>query len=214
MKRATAFAFALLAAAAAHAQNVQLQGMLGKKALLVIDGGTPHIVAPGDSIGPVKVLSTSGDTAVVEIAGRQQQLRVGEAPASIGGTGSAGGGGTRIVLNAGQGGHFMANGRINGQQIQMMVDTGATAVSMSEADARRLNVSYKDSPMTVSSTANGPVKTWITKLSSVRIGDVEVHNVDATIVPAFMPYVLLGNSFLNRFQMTRQNDLMVLERRY
>jgi aspartyl protease family protein len=29
-----------------------------------------------------------------------------------------------------------------------------------------------------------------------------------------MPYILLGNSFLNRFQMRRENDLMVLERRY
>jgi aspartyl protease family protein len=43
---------------------------------------------------------------------------------------------------------------------------------------------------------------------------VEIHDVDATIVPAGMPYVLLGNSFLTRFQMKRENDQMVLERRY
>jgi aspartyl protease family protein len=34
------------------------------------------------------------------------------------------------------------------------------------------------------------------------------------VVPAGMPYILLGNSFLTRFQMTRQNDQLVLERRY
>ena len=50
-------------------------------------------------------------------------------------------------------------------------------------------------------------------LTSVRVGDVEVANVDAMIVPATMPYVLLGNSFLTRFQMKRENDTMRLEKR-
>jgi aspartyl protease family protein len=64
------------------------------------------------------------------------------------------------------------------------------------------------------STANGMVSTWRVKLSSVRVGEVEVRDVDATVVPAGMPYVLLGNSFLTRFQMKRENEQMVLERRY
>ena len=213
MQRIASVAFALFAAQAACAQNVQLQGMLGRKALLVIDGGAPRIVAPGESIGPVKVLSTSGDTAVIEVDGRHETLRVGESPASVGGA-AAPPQGTRIVLNASQGGHFVTEGRINGQQVKFMVDTGATTIAMSEADAKRLNVAYKGGRMTTVSTANGPVNTWLTQLTSVRIGDVEVRDVEAAVLPSFMPYVLLGNSFLNRFQMTRQNDLMVLERRY
>jgi aspartyl protease family protein len=52
------------------------------------------------------------------------------------------------------------------------------------------------------------------KLGSVRIGDVEIYDVDASVLHAGMPYVLLGNSFLGRFQMRRDNDQMVLERRY
>ena len=51
------------------------------------------------------------------------------------------------------------------------------------------------------------------QLDSVRIGDVEIYGVDAVVVPDGMPYVLLGNSFLSRFQMRRDNDQMVLERR-
>jgi aspartyl protease family protein len=51
-------------------------------------------------------------------------------------------------------------------------------------------------------------------LDSVRLGDVSVGGVDAVITPSPMPYVLLGNSFLSRFQMTRTNDEMVLEKRY
>jgi aspartyl protease family protein len=48
----------------------------------------------------------------------------------------------------------------------------------------------------------------------VRLGSVDVYNVEALVTPAPMPYVLLGNSYLTRFQMTRTNDQMVLERRY
>jgi len=43
---------------------------------------------------------------------------------------------------------------------------------------------------------------------------VEIHDVDAVVTPQGMPYVLLGNSYLSRFQMQRDNDLMTLERRY
>jgi aspartyl protease family protein len=47
----------------------------------------------------------------------------------------------------------------------------------------------------------------------VRIGDVEVFNVEAAIVPAAMSHVLLGNSFLTRFQMRRDNDTLTLVKR-
>ncbi len=50
--------------------------------------------------------------------------------------------------------------------------------------------------------------------ASVRIGDVQVYNVDAVVSPAPMPYILLGNSFLTRFQMKRENDVMTLDLRY
>jgi aspartyl protease family protein len=63
-------------------------------------------------------------------------------------------------------------------------------------------------------TANGSTIGWMVKLNSVRLGSVDVYNVDAVVSPASMPYILLGNSFLTRFQMTRNNDQMVLEKRF
>lgn len=204
----------LLATSGAFAQSVALQGMLGKKALLIVDGAPPRTVAPGESFMGVKVISTSGDQAVVEVAGRRETLRVGEAPASVGATGATSGSGGRIVLTAGTGGHFLTDGRINGQQARFMVDTGATAVAIPEPEAKRMGLAYKDGRISMASTANGVVSTWQLKLSSVRIGDVEVHDVDASVIPGSMPYILLGNSFLSRFQMKRENEQMVLERRY
>ncbi|MHB1123214.1 MAG: retropepsin-like aspartic protease family protein [Ramlibacter sp.] len=212
--------FALAAAAAwlvascgAGAQTVTLQGMLGNRALLIVDGKPPKGVAPGDTHAGVRVISTSADAAVVEIAGQRQVLRLGEAPASVGAAGVPPRG-SRIVLTAGSGGHFMATGAINGRAAQFVVDTGATFVSMGAADAQRFGVDWKAGQRGAAQTANGVMPAWRVKLASVRIGDIEVFDVDALVSQQPIPAILLGNSFLNRFQMKRDHEQMVLERRY
>jgi aspartyl protease family protein len=212
MKHLIAIALGV-ACGGAFAQAVALQGMLGNKALLMVDGSHPKTVAPGESHMGVKVISTSGDQAVVEIGGKRHTLRVGDAPATVGGMGPGPGQGSRIVLTAGSGGHFFSQGSINGRAVHFLVDTGATSVGMSQQEADRAGLNYKAGRPIAMSTANGIVPGWMLK-TTVRIGDVEVHQVDTVVTPASMPYVLLGNSFLSRFQMKRDNDQMVLERRY
>ena len=213
---------AALACGHASAQTVGLSGMLGNRALLIVDGHAPKSVAPGETFEGVKVVSTSGDQAVVELGGKRVTLRVGDAPASVGARGASGGAGRigdgggngKIVLTAGSGGHFMTQGAINGNTTQFMVDTGATVVSMSVADAERMRVNYKAGQPVRMSTANGTAQGWAVKLNSVRIAGVEIFEVDAVVTPQNMPFVLLGNSFLTRFQMQRDNDQMTLTRRY
>ena len=197
----------------ALAQTVTLSGMLGSKALLIVDGNAPKGVAVGESYRGVKIVSTQGDQATLEIAGKRHTLRVGEAPASVGG-GGADAGGTKIVLSASSGGHFMTQGQINGRAVQLVVDTGATMVSLSVAEAERVGLKYQTGQAVQMSTANGVIPGWRLKLASMRVGDVTVYDVDAIVSSGTMPYVLLGNSFLARFQMTRTNDQMVLEKRY
>jgi aspartyl protease family protein len=211
MKRVLGLLLAL-AAGASLAQSVALQGMLGSKALLIVDGGAPRSVAVGETHKGVKVLSTLGDQAIVEIDGKRHTLRVGDAPASVGGFSASRG--NKIVLMASSGGHFLTQGAINGRAVQFMVDTGATTVAMGVAEAERLGIDYKKGQVGRGSTANGMVTAYVVKLASVRIGDVEVFDVDASVLPGSMGQILLGNSFLTRFQMTRHNDQLVLERRY
>ena len=201
-----------LAFDAVHAQSVALAGMLGSKALLVVNGTSPKTVAAGESHQGVKVISTSGDQAVVEQNGKRSTLRLGEAPVHMGAANS-GGKGNRIVLSAGSGGHFMTAGQVNGRAVQFMVDTGATSVAMSAQDAERAGVNFKTGQPVMMSTANGNVQGYRIKLDSVRVGEVEIFNVDAVVSPQAMPYMLLGNSFLTRFQMLRENDQMTLTKR-
>jgi aspartyl protease family protein len=205
---------ALAACCGAQAQSVTLQGMMGARALVVIDGAAPKIMAAGETHQGVKVVSTSRDEAVFEYGGRRHTLRVGESPLTVGDPQAAPGRVGRIVLPVDSGGHFMAQGQINGKSVSFMVDTGATAVALPASMADNIGLAYKTGRQVPLGTANGTVAGWLVKLDSVRIGDVEILGVDAVVSPASMPFVLLGNSFLNRFQMKRDAAQMVLERRY
>jgi aspartyl protease family protein len=204
----------LVVAATAQAQSVTLSGMVGSKALLIVDGSAPKIVASGDTFQGVKVLSTQGDSAVLMVGGKRLNVRVGDAPASVGEQSGSKSSGSKIVLNAGDGGHFLAQGSINGKSVQFMVDTGATTVAMGAAEAKRMGIDYAAGKPVRMNTANGQALGYLLTLNSVRIGDVEVQNVEAIVAQQAMPYVLLGNSFLTRFSMRRDNDQMVLERRF
>ena len=202
----------LLACGAAGAQTVSMSGSLGDKALLVIDG-TPRTVAAGATVQGVKLVSVAGSEAVVEVGGKRVRLALGGAQVNLGGVPSDGGA-TQIVLSAGSGGHFFSAGSINGKAVRFVVDTGATYVSMGVNEAERLGIDYKSGQRGMTSTANGAMAVYKVSLASVRVGDVQVYNVEALVGQAPMDQVLLGNSFLTRFQMRRDNDTLTLSKRY
>ena len=203
---------ALLLPLGVAAQSVSLSGSFGDKALLVIDG-KPRTVAAGSTVQGVKLVTVSGSDAVVEVGGKRVTLTLGGAQVNLGGAASDGSG-SQIVIVAGSGGHFMTGGSINGKAVSFVVDTGATAVSLSESVADRIGLDYRKAQRGMANTANGPVPIHVMSLNVVRVGDVNVYNVDAVIMPAPMELVLLGNSFLTRFQMKRENDKMTLDRRF
>jgi aspartyl protease family protein len=204
------FALGLLAATA-QAQTVTLNGLIGsQKALLVIDG-EPHTVAVGASARGVRLLTLTASQAEIAVGESRRTLTLGAGPVRA--NGPTAGSGNAIVLTAGRNGHFRTLGQINGKSIEFMVDTGASSVVISQADADRLGIDYKNAPQGLASTANGVAPFRLITLSAVRIGDVEVANVEAAVIPAPMNGALLGNSFLMRFQMKRENDVMRLEKR-
>jgi len=211
MKPALALALALLACAPLWAQEVQLAGVLGGKALLVTGGGAPRAVAVGQTLDGVRVLAVGRDEATVEVDGQRQVLHLGGAPVSVGAR--TGPDKARLVLYADAGGHFVDSGSINGRPMRFIVDTGATAVAIGRAEAERLGVKVSEGKPVRMQTANGTTQGWLVKLASVRIGPLEQHGVQAIVTQEPMPYVLLGNSFLQPYEMTRKGGELTLQSR-
>jgi aspartyl protease family protein len=209
MRAVAAAALALLALGVQAQQKISFNGQMGERALLVIDG-QPRVLGVGASSDGVRLLAVSPTQAQIEVQGQRRALAL--TGGSAGG-GAAPAGGSEIVLAAGLGGHFTAPGRINGRQVQFMVDTGASVVTLSESVATRIGLDYQRGQRIEARTANGSVFGHLVTLDTLRVGDVEVANVSAAVLPASMEHVLLGNSFLSRFQMRRDNEILRLVRR-
>jgi aspartyl protease family protein len=111
-------------------------------------------------------------------------------------------------------GHFLTDGRIDGQRIGFMVDTGASVIALNETSAARfgLRPSLADYNATVT-TANGTVKAARTRLAMVDIGGLIVRDVDAMVLPdSALSENLLGLSFLSKLKRFEYaNGRMVLE---
>lgn len=200
------------------ALRVALVGTMGQQAVLVIDGGAPRGLKAGESLRGVRLVSVGAAEAVIDVEGQRHTLVMGAAPQDLAGVNRGGGvgvgAGRQIVLQGDARGHFSTPGTINGRSVQFLVDTGATVVAIGKAEADRLGLPYQQGQRVGLRTANGDAVGWRLSLTSVRIGEVEIYNVDAVVQPADMPFILLGNSFLTRFQMKRENDTLVLERRF
>lgn len=111
-------------------------------------------------------------------------------------------------------GHFQADGRIEGQRINFMIDTGASVVALNEKSAARfgLRPSRSDYNATVS-TANGTIKAARTRLAMIELGGLVVRDVDALVLPdEALSENLLGLSFLSKLKRFEYaNGKLVLE---
>jgi aspartyl protease family protein len=111
-------------------------------------------------------------------------------------------------------GHFETEGRIEGQRIAFMVDTGASVVALNETSAARFGVrpSRNDYNATVT-TANGTIKAARTQLAMIEIGGLIVRDVDAMVLPdEALSENLLGLSFLSKLKRFEYaNGQLVLE---
>jgi len=195
---------------AGAAQDVGLAGIMGSKAMLMINGGEPQAVPVGQTLDGVKVLSINGDQIMVEIGGKKRPLRVGQHAIGV----SNGDGSDKIIMTADLQGHFYTTGTVNGTSVRFVVDTGATAIALGPTDARRIGLDLKRGQRGMTSTANGQVVVTRIPLDTVKIGGITLHNVEAVVLPAEMPIALLGMSFLNRMEMQRDGSTMTLKKRF
>lgn len=116
--------------------------------------------------------------------------------------------GRSVTLEAGRGGHFAAQARINNRWIDVMVDTGATTVAIPYEEAVRLGIQPANSDFTVATnTANGIKYYAPVTLREVRIGGIRLHDVDGLVSPrGALSVTLLGMSFLGRLSGVNMRD--------
>lgn len=208
------FLVVLLGAGAAGAADINVVGLTSGKAVVSIDGGRPRTLTVGQ-VTPegVKLISATSESAVFEVNGEHRTLAVGQgaAVASV----SVARGGDSVTLIADSRGHFVTVGVANGVSLRFLVDTGASSVVLSSVDARSAGINYLTGKRGLTQTANGVVPVYAVKLDTLRIGDITVNNVDATVIEGDkLPIALLGMSFLNRMEMRREGSTLTLIRRY
>ena len=116
-----------------------------------------------------------------------------------------------VILRSARGGHYVASGEINGQPVTFLVDTGATLVALPTAVARQLKVQSRGQGL--ANTAGGVVRVDYATLDSVRLGNIVLHDVRASINPELQE-VLLGMSFLRELELIHRDGELRIRQRY
>jgi len=216
MNLSTVFAFTLAIvlsclAPSAEATEVRLVGVADNTAILVIDNGRPRMMRVGQTGGAgVKLLAVEGQSAIVEVEGERLELRLGEQPYAPPVASER----TTVTLVSNVQGHFLTSGSINGASVRLMVDSGASMVSMGPNDAKRAGIDYLSGDKTYASTANGVALVYRVRLNKVQVGDILLYNVEGLVHENInLPVVLLGMSFLGRLDMRREGDMLTLSKR-
>jgi aspartyl protease family protein len=115
----------------------------------------------------------------------------------------------QVQLQRNRFGHYVATGEINGQPVELMLDTGATDVSIPADVADRLGL--ERGQRAVYQTANGPITAWRTTIAEIRLGPVRVGPVSASINPNDTSgAILLGMSFLRELDFSQQGNTLTL----
>lgn len=115
-----------------------------------------------------------------------------------------------VVLQRNKYNHYVTSGKVNGQSVVFMLDTGATGVAIPEHIARKLKLSRGRAFQV--QTANGTATSYSALLDSVSVGDIMLNEVRAGISPGFKgDEILLGMSFLQHIEFTQRGDTLTLK---
>jgi len=118
-----------------------------------------------------------------------------------------------VVLIRNRNGHYKFDGEINRHKVTFLVDTGATIMAIPGELQQKLGL--KSGPATSVSTANGITTAYLTRLDQLSIGDIELFDVNASIIPGMgVDEILLGMNVLKHFELVqRGNELIIRQYR-
>jgi aspartyl protease family protein len=111
-----------------------------------------------------------------------------------------------LVYTANEQGHVILDAVVNGASVRMLVDTGASLVTLTREDARAAGIVPGELAYTHrASTANGAVRMVPVTLREIRVGQLSIYDVPAAVLE-HLNISLLGTSFLTRLQGYEMRD--------
>lgn len=201
-----------------------------------------EVVQTEDDILDIMVVGLFKDQAVVEINKKRRVLKVGMvSPEGVTLISANSGGavlekdgvskpyqlGTQISTNFAApveqvtvsiwptNGMYMTVGSVNGYSVDFLVDTGASAIALNAATAKRLDLDYLSGKKIGVQTASGIEVAYHVMLDEVQIGDIKLYNIRAMVLDGEQPErALLGMTFLNHLNIVRKDDRMDLKKRF
>lgn len=195
----------------ATALEVNVVGLFPNKAVVQIEGGALRTLSVGQKTrDDIILVSVGRDGATFDIKGQRVALAMGTARAQTSAVVAA----NYAKVPADDLGNFVVDGQVNNMPIRFAVDTGATFITFPAREANRLGLDYRKGEKTVMETANGDVQAYHVKLDTVRVGEVDVNNVDAVVIEGkSLSNALLGMSFLKRVDLRREGTTLTLTKR-
>ena len=185
---------------------------LFKNSAVVNIQGKQQILKIGQKKKGVRLISADSKNAVLEINGEQHTLAISRARSS-GGYQQREEVSTTISINSF--GQYFAAGSINNQPVSLLVDTGATAVALNTRAARKLGIDFTQGQAGRVSTAGGIVKSYSVVLDSIKVGEIEAKQVRAVVLEGIYPsHILLGMTYLSQVKIREDAGVMTLIKKY
>lgn len=193
------------------ARHLRVLALFPGKAMVELDGEQRLLRTGTPSSRGLRLISADAHGALIEIDGQTRRYQVGS---PVGASFVRPAVREARIRRDGQGA-YRTTGSINGRMIDLLVDTGATTIALSGVEARRLGIPYRlKGEKTRVRTASGTAAAYSVMLERVRVGAIELRQVEAVVLEGRLPeQVLLGMSFLKRVKMENRDGLLLLSSR-
>ncbi|MFK7828874.1 MAG: TIGR02281 family clan AA aspartic protease [Congregibacter sp.] len=192
------------------AVDVVVEALLPGLAVLQIDGSRVTL-REGQAVKGVRLIAADAKSALVDIAGKQQRLRVSQRISAQFSAPKR----RSVTIPLDEQLQYLTNAEINGVGLPVIVDTGANVVALNSEHARAVGIAEHEGQKTQVTTAGSVVPARTVQLTSVSVGGIRIENVEATIIDGEFPrQILLGMSFLRHVELEDRSGVLTLRARW
>ncbi len=202
----------LLAATALQASvPVEIVGLFKDRAVIRTGAGEKLLKAGETTAQGVTLVSATAREAVVSYQGERHTLGLSKRVAGNFSEVEV----SQISIPADDLGQYRIRGAINGRYVNFLVDTGASVVALSSAEAESLGIDFRRGQKGSVQTAQGTAESYFMTLDKITVAGITAHNVQAAIISGRFPLdILLGMSFLKQVSMQESGGVITLVQRY